>query len=180
MSEELNRDAENAAIAPQEPDLPTRRAKDALPVKATWQVIVLGVMYFALGAFLTWLTIYLFFGSEESLSWISWVFAVFIVLGTFSAFYTCWDEVRHIQHALQLDKSGVTARAHILDRWTDNYADGGILTRKTVNHILYTYNDNRNYGKHSINKAVYKAMGDGGWVEIVYLPDAPHVFRLKG
>ena len=178
MSDELDQTNLDDDVE-EEINLPDHRSKDRLPVKPTWQVIALGAFYALLGIALTWLTIYLFTGSGEPLSWISWIFAIFIILGTFSAYYTAWDELRHLKNALLLDQQGVPAKARILDRWTDNYADGGILTRKKVNHILYTYRDNQYYGKHSINKGVYKSISSGGWVEIIYLPENPEIYRLN-
>lgn len=178
MSEELNQEIIDESEE-EESNIPDRRAKDHLPVKSTWQVIALGVFYSLLGVALTWLMVYLFTGSDGPLSWITWVSAIFIVLGTFSAYYTAWDELRHIKHALLLDKQGVLVKARIIDRWTDNYADGGILTRKKVSHILYTYQDNQHYGKHSITKGLYKSIRSSGWVEILYLPENPEIFRMN-
>jgi len=168
-------DAEDETEEPS--NLPNRDSKDRLPIRPTWQVIAYGIFYILVGLLLGALTFYMFTG-EEGMTWISWFFAVFIILGTLAAFYSAYDELRHFNEARQLDQFGIDAQARIIDRWNDHYVDGGILTRKTIYHILYLFNEDQTYGKHSISKSLYQQLSKGGRVAVTYLKDTPEIYRL--
>lgn len=159
-------------------NLPAHDAADHLPIKQTWQIILMGIFYLAFGFLLVGLSASLIFTTEK-VNLFGIVFIIFFLLGGLAALYSAVEEFRHLKDSRRLDQDGIEFKAKIAETWEDNYEDGGILVRKKVQHILYLYNDDKNYAKHAINRSLSKALQAGGWMTIEYLPDEPEIFRLK-
>ena len=165
-----------------EPELPNHESNDHLPIKATWQVIVYSLFYFAFGTFLIIVSLNLVFSQKETgeaINLFGWVFVIFFLIGGLASLYSTYDEFRHLKNARLLDSEGVTFKATILDNWVDHYQDGGFLGRKKVHHLLYLYNDEKNYAKHSVNQSMSKTLPTGSSITVEYLQDNPEIFRIK-
>jgi len=165
-----------------ESDIPNHESKDHLPIKSTWQVILYSLFYFAFGTFLTVVSLNLVFSQKETgeaINLFGWVFIIFFLIGGLASLYSTYDEVRHLKNARLLDNEGVSFQATILDNWVDHYQDGGFLGRKKVHHLLYFYNDEKNYAKHSVNQSMSKTLHTGSSITVEYLQENPEVFRIK-
>ncbi|MCD4751926.1 MAG: DUF3592 domain-containing protein [Anaerolineaceae bacterium] len=183
---ELQTDDETDVPSPEtedaEPDMPNHESNDHLPIKSTWQVILYSLFYFAFGTFLTVVSLNLIFSQKETgeaINLFGWVFIIFFLIGGLASLYSTYDEIRHLKNARLLDNEGVSFQATILDNWVDHYQDGGFLGRKKVHHLLYFYNDEKNYAKHSVNQSMSKTLHTGSSITVEYLQENPEVFRIK-
>jgi hypothetical protein len=154
----------------------TRNMKDHLPVKPTWRVIFIGVLYALFGALLA-LVVISALVQPESIHILGWVITGLFALGALAGFYSAYDELRHINQARALDREAVEESVKVIDNWSDRYLDGGVANRKLVHHLLYLYAGGQHYAKHSVPRSVAETFKTGSYIRVKYLKDNPTVFR---
>ena len=154
----------------------TRNMKDHLPVKPTWRVIFVGVLYALFGALLAFVVINVFV-QPEPVHILGWVISGLFALGALAGFYSAYDELRHINEARALDRAAVEESVKVIDNWSDRYLDGGVMNRKQVHHLLYLYAGGKHYAKHSVPRSVAEMFKTGSYIRVQYLQDNPAVFR---
>lgn len=165
----------NPVEEPQTDTIPPRDAEDHLPTKPGWKVILSGIFYAAFGLLLLGIVIAALTGA--GVTGFGWFIIIVFGIGAFAAAYSSYDELRHLNGALALDKGGKIETVTIVDDWTDHYEDGGIATRKDHFHILYLYAGGSEYAKHSVKKSDAPVLKTNTKIRVQYLPEDPKIYR---
>lgn len=155
---------------------PARNAQDHLPTKPGWKVILSGIGYIAFSLLLLAVVI-TSVAQPGRITGFGWFIIVVFVIGAIASVYSAFDELRKLKSALALDKVSRIETVTILDDWTDNYLDGGIMNRKEVYHISYLYADGKEYAKHSIKKTIAPMLKKNGKIRVQYLQEDPKIYR---